>query len=114
MKNLYIIHKINPFHFPGIGIIVIPLKNDMDIGILKFNSWRLYCLIFTILSLSTAIIISQLPESPRLLSINGQTQKCLKVLKIMFVINTGKPEQSYKVKPLTIEYYINLRYLIQI
>ena len=111
MRKLHhIIYKVDLFQFLGIGLIVIPLKNDMDIGILKFNSWRLYCLIFTILSLFTAIIISQLPESPRLLSINGQTQKCLKILKIMFVKNTGKPEQSYKVKPLIIEEYINLRY----
>ncbi|XP_077284890.1 synaptic vesicle glycoprotein 2B-like [Arctopsyche grandis] len=86
---------------PGVGLLIIPLQVNLGFGLLKFNSWRLYSLLFTLPSFISAVIISKLPESPRQVLSKGDRIGCMKILKKMFVKNTGKSEYCYDVKSIT-------------
>lgn len=56
------------------------------------QQWRLFTILCGIPSLSSALLITYLPESPKFLHTSGQTMQSLNVLTKMFYWNHGKTE----------------------
>lgn len=75
--------------FPGIAIGVLPLTLE------SFSPWRLYLLLNILPSLTACLGLFLLPESPKYLLYQGKPEECLKVLRKIFSVNTGKSKSHY-------------------
>ncbi|XP_026221195.1 synaptic vesicle glycoprotein 2B [Anabas testudineus] len=74
----------------GLAWLVIP-KNwvHLSLGKLDFQSWRLFVVLCSVPSLTSALIFKLLmPESPRFLMEIGQEEEAIHVFRLMFELNT--------------------------
>ncbi|KAJ8718794.1 hypothetical protein PYW07_016350 [Mythimna separata] len=86
-------------------IPVLPLKFAYYIPFLDiyFNSWRVLDLIFAVPCALSAIGCYLANESPKYLVSAGRDEDALEVLKTMYVMNTGKSADGYKVDALELD-----------
>ncbi|XP_063706123.1 synaptic vesicle glycoprotein 2C-like [Culicoides brevitarsis] len=81
---------------PLIAWVVIPL--DIQFG--HFKSWNLFVAISSLPSLVIGIALLYFPESPKFLLEVGEPEAALRVLKRIYVMNSGKTETEYPVNSL--------------
>lgn len=63
----------------------------------QFDSWRMYVAICGLPSVIMGLIMTQMPESPRFLLLQGKLLNAWKVLLLMFKINTGRNSVDFPV-----------------
>ncbi|KAI5645833.1 major facilitator superfamily domain-containing protein [Phthorimaea operculella] len=66
------------------------------------NSWNIYLYANASWSLLAAVLYWYLPESPKFVLSHGNEKKALKILKKMYRINTGKPEETFPMSSLNV------------
>ncbi|XP_029009259.1 synaptic vesicle glycoprotein 2B [Betta splendens] len=73
----------------GLAWLVIPKTwMHFSLGTLNFRSWRLFVVLCSIPSLTSALLFKLLmPESPKFLMEVGQDKEALRVFKLMFQVN---------------------------
>ncbi|KAJ8724648.1 hypothetical protein PYW08_016122 [Mythimna loreyi] len=88
-----------------LAIPILPLKFAYYIPYLNihFNSWRVLDLMFAVPCALSAIGCYFANESPKFLVSVGRDEEALKVLKTMYVMNTGNSADSYKVDALELD-----------
>lgn len=64
---------------------------------LTYKPWRLFMVICGIPGLICGLAFFKIPESPKYFLYQGQDEKCLKILKDIYHLNTGKPRDSFPV-----------------
>lgn len=84
---------------PGLAWLVLPMTWSFHVPLLgiQMRPWRLLVLIYAMPSVVCATCLMQFAESPKFLWVHGQTGKALKVLRGVYVCNTGNPESMYTV-----------------
>lgn len=70
-------------------------------GAVIINSWRLFLLIFALTPLVAGILCCFSVESPKFLFAQGRKEEAMRVLKIMYSVNTGLPPDTYPVKAIS-------------
>nr|CAD7266492.1 unnamed protein product [Timema shepardi] len=82
---------------PGVAWLVIPLTWNFALLGITFNSWRLFVVLCALPSLLTCLLLHRLlPESPKFLMNQGKVDEALRVLRAMYVSNTGNSASKYK------------------
>lgn len=82
----------------GIAIGIIPLKFVYHLGTLRFLSWRLFILISFLLCGLVALTLEAFSyETPKFLLYNIGSEASFKVLRRVYVWNTGKDVDSFPV-----------------
>ncbi|KAJ2954874.1 hypothetical protein O0L34_g3195 [Tuta absoluta] len=66
------------------------------------NSWNIYLYASASWSLLAALIYWYLPESPKFVLSHGNEKKALKILKGIYRVNTGKPEETFPMTSLNV------------
>nr|CAD7431294.1 unnamed protein product [Timema monikensis] len=90
---------IGTLALPGLAWGVIPQTWIVTLPWCSFNSWRIFVVFCAIPSLVGGIIIYLcLPESPKFLMNQGNKEEALKVLRHVFVVNTGNDPGDYMVR----------------
>lgn len=95
MKNL--IQLFFKYIFTVFAWVIIPIEFHYQKDIFSFRSWNLFVLLSAVPALLTALWLIVLPETPKYLAENGKRKKLLKVLTRMYVVNTGKTAEEFKV-----------------
>nr|CAD7461341.1 unnamed protein product [Timema tahoe] len=92
---------IGTLALPGLAWGVIPQTWVVTLPWCSFNSWRIFVVCCAIPSLMGGIIVYLcLPESPKFLMNQGKKEEALKILRHVFVVNTGKDPGDYMVKSI--------------
>lgn len=77
---------------PMLAYFVLTQQFDVPVPFwpgLHFTPWRFYILISTAIVVFTLLAMCRLPESPSFLLLMGRKQEALKVLRRVYVCNTG-------------------------
>uniref|UniRef100_A0A8D8S1F2 Synaptic vesicle glycoprotein 2B n=1 Tax=Cacopsylla melanoneura TaxID=428564 RepID=A0A8D8S1F2_9HEMI len=87
---------------PMIAYFIIPNKWEFYFfgDTFLINSWRIFLMISTLPSLSGALLVYFMPETPKFLMTHGRTEEALKVFQCMYAWNTGNSRESYPIKRL--------------
>ena len=85
----------------GLAWAVIPQTFEYGSENFHFNSWRLFTVLCGVPSLSVAISMIFLPESPRYLLTRGDEEGALEVFRRIYTSNTGLPASQYPVISLS-------------
>ncbi|KAG7473318.1 hypothetical protein MATL_G00094400 [Megalops atlanticus] len=84
----------------GLAWLVIPTTR-FQLGSLDIQSWRLFVVLCSFPSLSSALIFSlAMPESPKFLMEAGQELEALKVFRKMFALNQRGSSRSFPISGL--------------
>ncbi|XP_043274483.1 synaptic vesicle glycoprotein 2C-like isoform X2 [Venturia canescens] len=84
-----------------IGAIVLPMASlSFTVFDHSFNVWRIYILICTTPAILGLVTMSFLPESPKQLMNNGQTEEALELMRKMYAMNTGNPRETFPIKSI--------------
>nr|KAF7420474.1 hypothetical protein H0235_010771 [Vespula pensylvanica] len=94
---------------PGLAWIIIPLTITIEFNGISYNSWRLLLALIGLPTFFVALVTLTYPESPKFLVSQGKTEEALRILKKIYVINTGESEENYPVKVLLSENTMNTR-----
>ena len=82
---------------PALAWLIIPLESEITINIplieMKYNMWRLYILLCSILEAVVFICLIYMPESSKYTLIQGDNEKSLEVLKKVYKWNTQKSDE---------------------
>ncbi|XP_023021405.2 synaptic vesicle glycoprotein 2B isoform X2 [Leptinotarsa decemlineata] len=89
------------------GILPLSWKWSLFNGFLELHSWNLLLFICGLSPFVSGIIYLFLPESPKFLMSMGDNDKALKILQMVYSINTGKPRETFPIKKLVDETKIN-------
>ncbi|XP_050303518.1 synaptic vesicle glycoprotein 2C-like [Anthonomus grandis grandis] len=92
-------------YIPGLAWAILPYDwhyNLEALGI-EFRPWRLLLIVYALPSLIVAALLSFLPESPKFLLAQGKHDHTLKILRQMFVINTGKKSHEFPVSTVILD-----------
>ncbi|KAJ8249296.1 hypothetical protein GJAV_G00233280 [Gymnothorax javanicus] len=89
----------------GLAWLVIPSTSlGFMLGSLDFQSWRLFVVLCSIPSLSSALIFHlAMPESPKFLMEAGEETEALKVFQIMYNRNHQSGSRSFQIEGLAIK-----------
>ncbi|XP_017890725.1 synaptic vesicle glycoprotein 2B-like [Ceratina calcarata] len=82
--------------------IIIPQNWSIVLwdGAFVYNSWRIFLSICSLPLFIGVIGLYMFPESPKFLMSEDRMDDALKVFKIIYKINTGKPAEEYPIKHL--------------
>lgn len=81
----------------GLAWIIIPLPISLHFNGMLYNSWRLFLAVIGIPTLIVTLIAIRYPESPKFLASQGKMEEALAILRKIYAINTGNPEDEYPV-----------------
>lgn len=77
-----------------LAILIIPMDWAFPIyTFLEYKPWRLFITCTSLINLINGITFSFLPETPKFLLAMNRNDEALKVLKRMYAMNTGEPEE---------------------
>lgn len=84
---------------PALAWIILPMTWSFYIPFLDilFRPWRLLVIIYAVPSLLFATALALLPESPKFLWVQGESDKALDILTKVYVFNSGNLESMYSV-----------------
>ncbi|KAI5698620.1 hypothetical protein M8J75_009405 [Diaphorina citri] len=86
---------------PVVAYFIIPHNMEyIFFNTFLINSWRIFLMLSTLPSLSGALLVYFMPETPKFLMTHGRTEEALKVFQCMYSWNTGNPRESYPIKRL--------------
>lgn len=81
-----------------LAMLIIPLNWSLDLYFVVFVPWRLFMMSVSLVNLVNAIAFCYSPETPKFLMEMNRADETLAVLKKMYSINTGLPENvSYTI-----------------
>ncbi|XP_014616479.1 PREDICTED: synaptic vesicle glycoprotein 2C-like, partial [Polistes canadensis] len=83
---------------PGLAWVIIPLSISIEFNGISYNSWRLLLATISLPTFLVAMVTLTYPESPKFLTSRGQTDEALRILRKIYVINTGRKEDDYPVR----------------
>ncbi|XP_071788639.1 synaptic vesicle glycoprotein 2C-like [Asterias amurensis] len=83
-----------------LALVIIPSDIHFSAPGFSFNSWRVFLAVCTIPALTSVILMIYMPESPKFLLENGQSNKALKVMQRIYSSNTGDDKSNYQLKTL--------------
>ncbi|KAK2580653.1 hypothetical protein KPH14_007759 [Odynerus spinipes] len=85
--------------------LVIPQKWSIVLwdGYFVYNSWRMFLSMCSVPTLIGVFCLSFFPESPKFLMSQGRKDEAMKVLRKIYRINTGQPEENYPISELVDE-----------
>ncbi|XP_067091198.1 synaptic vesicle glycoprotein 2C isoform X1 [Osmerus mordax] len=88
----------------GLAWMVIPWSwAHFPLGSLDFQSWRLFVVLCSVPSLSSALIFRlAMPESPKFLMEAGQEAEALRVFRFMFVLNNRHCPRPFPIPGLQV------------
>lgn len=87
----------------GLAWLIIPREMGFTSSTFTYNSWRIFLLICAIPSFVVTGLLLLLPESPKYLLSSGKYEEALEIFRKIYVINTGKPHDTYMVKELILD-----------
>ncbi|XP_063726610.1 synaptic vesicle glycoprotein 2C-like isoform X3 [Symsagittifera roscoffensis] len=90
--------------------IVIPRDWGHRSEHFDYSSWRIFIVVCTLPSLTSAVFFALLPESPKFLIHKGEETKALQVLAMVYQINKRRARQFYPVKSILLDDYNCNRY----
>ncbi|CAG9860342.1 unnamed protein product [Phyllotreta striolata] len=94
---------------PVLAWLILPRKIDISVfGIFELRSWNVFMLITAFGPIISGCLYSFLPDSPKFLMSNGRNREALAVMKKIYAMNTGKPEETFPIKHLAEETIQNL------
>lgn len=86
---------------PVIAYFIIPHDWEYILfGTFLINSWRIFLMLSTLPSLSGALLVYFMPETPKFLMAHGRTEEALEVFRTMYSWNTGNSRESFPVRRL--------------
>ncbi|XP_016974400.1 synaptic vesicle glycoprotein 2A [Drosophila rhopaloa] len=88
---------------PAMAIGILPLRIETIVFGMRFSSWRVLLLANVSVSLLALVGISTLPETPKYLLVQGRGDESLKILRAIFVKNSGRDPSEYPVKEVALE-----------
>lgn len=94
---------VGNFIVAGLAWAVIPQTFEYGSENFHFNSWRLFTVLCGVPSLSVAISMIFLPESPRYLLTRGDEEGALEVFRRIYTSNTGLPASQYPFKNFVLD-----------
>ncbi|KAK2575696.1 hypothetical protein KPH14_012086 [Odynerus spinipes] len=94
---------------PGLAWIIIPLPISFEFNGMSYNSWRLLLVVIAVPTFIVALVTLTYSESPKFLVSRGKTDEALRILREIYVINTGAKEEDYPVKVLLSEATVTTR-----
>lgn len=73
----------------GLAYAIIPIDIQYTLPYIDItlHSWRIFCILCSILSLITSLLLITCPESPRFLILQGHSQQALNILKTIYLTN---------------------------
>lgn len=83
--------------FIGLAWLIIPREMGFTSPTFTYNSWRIFLLICAFPSFVVTGLLLLLPESPKYLLSSGKYDEALEIFRKIYVINTGKPSDTYMV-----------------
>ncbi|XP_019617403.1 PREDICTED: synaptic vesicle glycoprotein 2C-like [Branchiostoma belcheri] len=89
----------------GLAWLVIPRTYlQFSLGTMMYDSWRVFVALCTIPSLTAALLLTCMPESPKFLMEMGKEKEALRVLSRVHKMNTanGKTPRQYSVRQLEV------------
>ncbi|CAH1398436.1 unnamed protein product [Nezara viridula] len=92
------ISLLSNIFLPGLAWLVLPLDIKFSIfGIITFTSWRLYLIIISIPMFISVVCFWKIPETPKFLLNQGDAEKTLEILKMIYAVNNKKKKEDYPV-----------------
>ncbi|KAG8301589.1 hypothetical protein J6590_049742 [Homalodisca vitripennis] len=86
-----------------IGWLTLQGTWRIDLGFVIFTPWRLFYLLCGIPSLLCAIMFYVAPESPKFLLSKGRQDESMRVLRKIYSVNYGKPQENFTVQSISAE-----------
>ncbi|CAK9800163.1 Synaptic vesicle glycoprotein 2A [Anthophora plagiata] len=85
-----------------LALIIIPQSWSIVLwdGAFVYNPWRLFLSVCGVPVLIGAACLFMFPESPKFLMSQGRIDEALKVFRMIYRINTGRPEEEYPIQHL--------------
>ncbi|KAK9879262.1 hypothetical protein WA026_004112 [Henosepilachna vigintioctopunctata] len=100
--------SIGTILLPLLAQVVFPIPIDITIfNSLRIHSWNLYVFITAICPLLAGFVFLFLPESPKFLMATGKSIQAIEVFRMVYNMNTGKPEDTFPFKKLVDEMKVN-------
>ncbi|XP_031832422.1 synaptic vesicle glycoprotein 2C [Nomia melanderi] len=86
----------------GLAWLVIPQPWSIVLwdGGFIYNSWRIFLSVCGMPALFGVICLALFPESPKFLMSQGRNKEALRVFKLIYRINTGRPAEEYPIQSL--------------
>ncbi|CAG9785740.1 unnamed protein product [Diatraea saccharalis] len=83
---------------PLLAWAILPEEFRLNFGTYEFRSWRLLCVVYALLLILAAGLLSFGPESPKFLVSQGKHDEALEVLRTMYAANKGKSRDDFPVR----------------
>ncbi|KAL1508930.1 hypothetical protein ABEB36_003747 [Hypothenemus hampei] len=99
---------LGQMYIPGMAWAILSQKWEFPVDAfgITFRPWRLLIIAYALPSLIVAAMMSILPESPKFLLAKGKHDHTIKILRKMFVINTGKNSIEYPVCTVFLDEFV--------
>ncbi|KOC65938.1 Synaptic vesicle glycoprotein 2B [Habropoda laboriosa] len=84
----------------ALGFLILPVPLDVNVFNRRYNSWRIYLLVCSIVPVFGLLTASTLPHSPKYLVEVGKPEEALRLLGRIYSMNKGKPADTFPVTTL--------------
>nr|XP_031849590.1 synaptic vesicle glycoprotein 2B-like isoform X2 [Nomia melanderi] len=84
----------------ALAFSIVPLSLDVEIFYRRYNSWRIYLLICSMVPLIGILTTSTLPHSPKYLVEIGRPDEALNLLRRMYSVNRWKSADTFPIETL--------------
>ncbi|KAJ8718813.1 hypothetical protein PYW07_016369 [Mythimna separata] len=88
------------FTSPGLAWLVLSQEFQLQVGALQARPWRLLTAVYATPLILAAVAMFCADESPKFLMTKGKDKEALAVVRKIYAVNTGLPEDSFCVKSL--------------
>ncbi|PZC82775.1 hypothetical protein B5X24_HaOG209873 [Helicoverpa armigera] len=88
------------FISPGLAWLILSYDWQYQFGIIDLRPWRLLTAVYAAPLLVSALCLLVADESPKFLMTRGNDKEALAILRKIYTVNTGLPEESFCVKSL--------------
>ncbi|XP_075976391.1 putative transporter svop-1 [Anticarsia gemmatalis] len=83
---------------PGLAWLILSYDWQYDWGAIDMRPWRLLTAVYSLPLLITAVLMFTADESPKFLMTRGKEQEALEVVRRIYSVNSGMPEDTFCVK----------------